>query len=257
MRTKTFLPNTIVLTETSKVLNHHISLSFFFFFRHTFTGEVEANAPLLSFVFPPWFRKKYTDLMQVFRTNQNRLTSFYDVYATLQDLLIFRGGIRPKGNRGERGISLFREIPLRRTCKDIEIPAEYCLCSDFTPHDLGAGLAKYLGTVLTRNIMALLRNTREVCAELTLKSVDEVLEEKNLEKAAQPWIRMFQVSIRTEPGDGQFEAKLSFNTETDKATVVGDITRTNTFSRRLADCVDSSELRNYCFCQKPGAEKGD
>ena len=231
-----------------KSINVFLLSGTFFFLRHTFTGEVETNTPCLFFVFPPWFEKKYPEVMRVFKTNQNRLTSHYDTYATLQDLLYFKGVVGPKGRRGERSISLFREIPLDRTCEDAQIPAEYCLCSGLSQADLAPGLAKYLGTVLRDKVISILSKQKEKCATLKLSSVERVLEEKTKGEETKSKTRNFRVSIVTVPGKAQFEARLSFDVSTNKAKVEGEVARTNMY-RGQADCMDTADLRRYCYCK--------
>ncbi|GFR66648.1 hypothetical protein ElyMa_001975300 [Elysia marginata] len=216
--------------------------------RYTFTGEVESNTPYLFFAFPPWFEKKYPEVMRVFRTNQNRLTSHYDTYATIQDLLNFKGVVAPKGKLGERSISLFREIPLHRTCKDAQIPAEYCLCSGLSKADLPPGLDKYLGKLVRAKVMTILKNQKDKCAELKLSSLDRVLEEKSSARAPSSKVRNFRVSITTKPGSAQFEARVSFDVSTSKAKVEGEVARINMY-RGQADCMDTAALRRYCYCK--------
>ena len=184
----------------------------------------------------------------MFRTNQNRLTSHFDTYATMQDLLNFQGVVGPKGNRGERAISLFREIPEDRTCEDAQIPAEYCLCSGFSPAELSPGLDKYLGTVMTEKIISLLGKQKENCTTLRLKAVERVLKETQSEQDIKSGIGNFRVSIMTVPGEAQFEARMSFDSKSNKAKVVGEVARTNMY-RGQADCVDTPELRRYCYCK--------
>ena len=215
--------------------------------RHTIAGQVEANTPMFFYAFPPWFEKKYPEVMRVFRTNQDRLTSCYDMHATLQDLLYFKGVVGPEGKLGQRGISLFREIPLYRTCKDVQIPEEYCMCSPFLPVKLNRALRRYLGEVVTNHVMSLLRNYAKRCAKLTLKSVEGV-QEKQQKKEYKLGKRHFRVSIMTEPGRGQFEARVTFDTKTRVGQVVGKIARTNMY-RGQSECMRRPELRNYCYCK--------
>ena len=220
----------------------------FLLFRHTLTGEIETNTPVLFFAFPPWFEKKYPEVMKVFRTNQNRLTSHFDTHATIQDLINFQGVPGPKGKRGERAISYFREIPEDRTCEDSQIPAEYCLCSGFATAKLSPGLGKFLGEVTKRKVMSFVKKKKDLCAKLTVKSVERVLEDNKTGKEAESGIRNFRVSIMTVPGEAQFEARLSFNSSAHTAEVVGEVARTNMY-RGQADCVDTPELRKYCYCK--------
>ena len=212
--------------------------------RHTPTGEVETNTPVLFFVFPPWFEKKYPEVMRVFKTNQNRLTSFFDVHATMKDILYFKGVVGPQGRRGERAISFFREIPLYRSCEDAQIPVEYCACLNLTTAKIQPRQKKILGEVLTAKVMSLLKGKMSVCAKLTLKSVERVMEQTS----DKPGIRLLRVNIKTTPGDAQFQARMTFNTRTQRAEVVGKVARINMY-RGQADCMDIAELRNYCYCK--------
>ncbi|KAK3731930.1 hypothetical protein RRG08_044989 [Elysia crispata] len=217
--------------------------------RSTFTGEIETNTPYLFFAFPPWFEKKYPKVMRVFRANQNRLTSHFDTYATLQDLLYFKGVDGPKGKLGERSISLFREIPVHRTCEDAQIPAEYCVCFVSSHADVSPGLAKYMGTLVKNKVMSKLKDQKEKCTKLSLGSVESVIEEKSTEKENKSIIRNFRVVITTEPGEAQFNASVKFDESTNKAKVVSEIDRTNTYLGQ-SECIDNMELRKYCYCKK-------
>ena len=222
-------------------------------FRHTTTVPVEENSPLLFFAFPPWFEKKYPKVMRVFRTNQNRLTSFYDIYATLQDILFFEGVVGIKGKLGERSISLFRKIPLYRSCKDAHIPEEHCLCSPLAASNLPHKLRLFLGTSLTSEILSLLED-EENCAKLSLKSVKEVLAEKEPESKHRPGTRLFRVSIVTVPGRAEFDARMRLNLKTNEVQMVGEIERTNHLKRQAA-CMSDEHLRKFCYCKELVKEK--
>ncbi|RUS79191.1 hypothetical protein EGW08_013049 [Elysia chlorotica] len=217
--------------------------------RNTYTGEMETNTPYLFFVFPPWFEKKYPDLIRMLRINQNRLTSHFDTYATLQDLLNFKGVVGPKGKLTERSISLFREIPVYRTCPHAQIPWEYCACFSSPPSqaNIPVGLADYMGGILKEGVMSKLKK-KEQCSKLSVRTVQKVVEEKATEKGAQPGFRYFIVSITTIPGEAQFEAKMSFDLGSNRVKVVGEIDRKNSYQGQ-ADCVDTEELKKYCYCE--------
>ncbi|GFO08679.1 hypothetical protein PoB_003518400 [Plakobranchus ocellatus] len=216
--------------------------------RHTLQGTIETNTPYLFFAFPPWFERKYPDVMRVFKTNQNRLTSHFDTYATMQDILNFQGVVGPKGQLPERSISFFREIPELRNCEHAQIPPEYCGCARFTEVHLSPGLDNYLGIVLRDKIMANLKAHKDKCAELRLSAIENILEVTNTGKKSEKGVRTFRVSIMTEPGNALFEATLSFDSTSNKAKVVGEVARTNMY-RGQAECVFTPELRRYCYCK--------
>ncbi|RUS70180.1 hypothetical protein EGW08_022053 [Elysia chlorotica] len=99
--------------------------------RETYHGRIETSTPYLFFVFPPWFRGKYPELMRTLEINRNRLSSHFDVHETLKDLMFLKIGPRKPGTLKERAISLFREIPKERTCAQAGIPGEFCVCGRF------------------------------------------------------------------------------------------------------------------------------
>ncbi|XP_014778566.2 uncharacterized protein LOC106875097 [Octopus bimaculoides] len=63
-------------------------------FRTTYLGKLEERLPFMFLIFPPWFRKRYPNLDRVLRTNANRLTTPFDIYETLVDILYFDGQVR-------------------------------------------------------------------------------------------------------------------------------------------------------------------
>lgn len=55
--------------------------------RDTLQGKLEERLPFFSFVFPEWFKIKYSQEYQNFRENLQALTTPFDVHATLKDIL--------------------------------------------------------------------------------------------------------------------------------------------------------------------------
>ncbi|GFO28754.1 hypothetical protein PoB_005525900 [Plakobranchus ocellatus] len=55
--------------------------------RETYHGRIETSAPYIFFVFPPWFKRTYPQLISTLKINQNRLSSHFAVYETIRDLL--------------------------------------------------------------------------------------------------------------------------------------------------------------------------
>lgn len=56
-------------------------------FRSTYAGMLEERMPFLMAVFPPWFKEEYPDVWRNLKTNTKRLTSTFDLHATLFDVL--------------------------------------------------------------------------------------------------------------------------------------------------------------------------
>ncbi len=55
--------------------------------RQTFVGEYEERLPIMYIVMPTWFKCKYKKHWKNLKINQNRLTTFFDVYESLKDIL--------------------------------------------------------------------------------------------------------------------------------------------------------------------------
>ncbi len=50
-------------------------------------GIIKSRMPFIYFVFPGWFKKKYTSAMANLKVNSQGLTTPFDMYQTLNDLL--------------------------------------------------------------------------------------------------------------------------------------------------------------------------
>lgn len=116
-KTKGYLNNTvlIVLGDHGWRYGH---------FRQTIQGKMEERLPLFAIAFPKWFKTRYPKLAKNLETNTNRLTSWFDGYATLTHLLEYPN--KPK--IWKHGVSLLTEVPLQRTCSDAGIPTHWCPC---------------------------------------------------------------------------------------------------------------------------------
>lgn len=98
--------------------------------RKTMLGKLEERLPLLSISIPQWFRMKYPEYFQHLKTNTERLTSPYDIHATLQHILA-----QTHEKHYHYGQSMFTEISTSRTCSDAGNPEHFCPCVRWTPVD--------------------------------------------------------------------------------------------------------------------------
>ena len=99
--------------------------------RRTIIGYVEDRTPYVTLVFPKWFSKQFPDAWHNLNINQNRLTSNLDLHQTLKDIL--NKNFKTTNNNDDikkSGISLFQKIPTNRTCSDLKISGEYCVCQN-------------------------------------------------------------------------------------------------------------------------------
>ncbi|CAN7949746.1 unnamed protein product, partial [Ixodes hexagonus] len=93
--------------------------------RNTPIGAHEVNLPFFFLSLPDWFKEKFPSVVESLRINRHRLTTPYDVYATIMSLTSLPDfDPKPSG----RGLNLFREIPPWRTCEEALIPFQFCAC---------------------------------------------------------------------------------------------------------------------------------
>lgn len=93
----------------------------------TYVGKLEERLPFMFLLFPEWFLAKYPKFHKNLLINQYRLTTPFDIFETLKEVLELSTG-SPVVGRPSPGISLFMEIPVNRTCEDATISAHYCAC---------------------------------------------------------------------------------------------------------------------------------
>lgn len=158
--------------------------------------------PFFSFVFPDWFKHNYKQEYANFMTNMKRLTTPFDVHATLLDILsiylylkmlyIFdcvvstnsilsfseiqsdtfepKRLIKPRPLN--RGISLFREISSSRSCADAFIEPHWCVCLNWRPiNDTQDQTVLQVARIVVQTINEVTDVSKDLCARLYLHEV--------------------------------------------------------------------------------------
>lgn len=221
--------------------------------RLTKQGRLEERLPFVHILLPPSFRQNYNLAYNNLKQNSKRLTTPFDMYATLSDLInlevINNKNMKQRTETPyseNRSISLFLPIPTNRTCKMAGIDDHWCTChkgikiptKSFEARDVADQLVKYLNKYLEEH---------RQCAELTLEEVLEVTEmlAGKPRKRELGW-REFMAVVRTSPGDGVFEGTL--RKRNDKWSLAGTISRLNLYGEQ-SHCVHHYQLKLYCYCR--------
>jgi hypothetical protein len=100
-------------------------------------GELEDNNPFLYIIVPENLRNN-TSLMNRLRNNSQNLISPFDLYASALDIAksahewdsktSFNEPAKPVNDRKLIGSSIFRPMKQPRTCTNIHIPWDFCIC---------------------------------------------------------------------------------------------------------------------------------
>ena len=238
-------------------------------FRSTYSGKMEERLPYFGFLFPPWFEKKYPQAIKNLRTNTQRLTTPFDLYETFKDFFHFDGaGV---GDVSKRGISLFKEIPLSRSCQDADIAPHWCACLDWKDVSPSDQEAKKALQAALDTINGYTAPYRDDCATLSLHNVimakklaasDAFLKFEGTDSNGGIYkifmnsntkneIIYYQMVFSTQPGGANFEVTIAFNTITTNFTVSeNQISRINKYGSDSA-CIfhKNKQIRAYCYCK--------
>ncbi|CAH0382641.1 unnamed protein product [Bemisia tabaci] len=226
--------------------------------RNTYQGRIEERMPFLFLLPPPWFKNEFPLAYQNLKRNSNKLTTPYDVHATLLDLLDLEQISNSAMLGREKNLttsleiphafSLFTPVSSTRSCASAHIPADYCVCHDtirnLPNNDPHAHIA---ASVTVAHLNSILSNS-SLCAKLHLYRVRNVQVERslNMTVAISSPLEFWSVSLETIPGNGMFESTLRRRGEED-FEVIGTVSRTNLY-RGQSECISDYHLRLYCYC---------
>ncbi|XP_068620841.1 uncharacterized protein [Battus philenor] len=246
MRRSTYLEETILILLS----DHGIRWGDI---RTTKQGRIEERLPFVYILTPRSFRKIYSEAYHNLQLNSKRLTTPFDLHATLNDLVdlenIENEKIKCRSNyvyAFNRGISLFLPIPDNRTCEMAKIDDHWCTCHSSKKMSLRSNKAIEAAEHLVMQLNTLLLSHME-CAQLELAELIDAVEMEvgTPDKREKSW-REFMVTIRTTPGNGIFEATLRQSKLV--WSLAGTVSRLNLYGDQ-SRCVRNMELKLYCFCK--------
>ena len=114
----------------------------FSFTRATLQGKYEERLPFFSIILPNWFKRQFPNSYRALQINAaDRLTSPFDIHETFKSILylinqgIDIGFVSHNKRNMTRGMSLFQEIPLERSCEDAQINSHWCACNNWITVD--------------------------------------------------------------------------------------------------------------------------
>ena len=213
-------------------------------------GRLEERMPFMGFWVPPAFKTKYPIAFRNLKTNSHRLTTHFDLHKTLMDVVNYRETMF--GNLSERGISLFREIPLERTCLQAKIGTHWCVCQILKVLPSNNSVVQDASVKLVSTINFITSGFENLCHRLSLsKTIKASIYTQNESKSrANNHEVYYSITVRTTPGEGLFEATMKYNTVLGNFTVPEqDISRINAYGNQ-SHCVTTRSLLRFCYCSR-------
>ncbi|XP_023243043.1 uncharacterized protein LOC111641149 isoform X2 [Centruroides sculpturatus] len=228
--------------------------------RKTYIGRLEERLPILLISFPPSFRLKYPKLVENVRINAYRLTTPFDLFATLNNLLnanessldakYWSVPSRIVSKYVQRAHSLFTPISKNRSCIEASIQEHLCTCQQSRKISVDdkevVDVADYLLTTINYNLRDYSDCARLVRDEIVSARIRAPT--KYLRATKEYDIFDYLVAFKTVPGNGLFEATVRFVPKNHTHVLLGDISRVNMYNNQ-SSCVQDANIRKYCYCE--------
>lgn len=231
--------------------------------RNTPIGRLEERLPLMSIVVPEQIKREYPIIQRNLEANINRLTSPFDIHATMVDIL--RENFEPTELEYPypRGISLFRNIPEDRSCANAGIDEHNCVCytSEKVPtqlpiiQKLTSFVISYINKQLPNDLCAVLSLKKLLAAKRVHTNLNYDANNQGKKPLLYYFYRpkddtreRFLLVLELSPSNGVFEATVEHQNDAN-FNILGDISRTNRYGNQSI-CIHDMHLRHYCYCNK-------
>ncbi|CAD6992583.1 unnamed protein product [Ceratitis capitata] len=213
------------------------------------SGFFEERLPMMFISIPAWFQYEYPEFVKSLKLNRYRLTSPYDIYATMGHVIELGNPQKQflYANDTIKGLSIFREIPENRTCYDAEIPEHWCACSPYETISSSDSTARSIVFMVIDEINRYLfgKNISDKCSQLFLDKLKEV-QSKIYNPPNQTTYRL---TFDAKPKRASFQATaIYYKISNTIKTVVEDISRLDSYVP-TSGCLKLKEARKYCICK--------
>ena len=252
--------------------------------RESYIGKLEERLPFLFLVLPKWFSANNPSIKHNLNKNSNRLSTFFDVYSTLTDILNFGDSLTSSTSSSSRGVSLFNEIPQSRSCTSAGILPHWCTCHKQVQMNPADKQIVNAANVVVGRINEMLSGYSDRCSLLTLqtvftatsmeldtpvmsinRSITDVLRHSVAYGQEVVPVRYFLITLQTLPSGAIFESTVRISLEhINHMTnpngdhqmqgesefvyeVNGEVSRINRYGSQ-ADCIYIASLKKYCYC---------
>ncbi|XP_051171897.1 uncharacterized protein LOC127288466 isoform X1 [Leptopilina boulardi] len=222
-------------------------------FRMTFMGWYEERLPFFYIWLPQWFRDENPEVYDSLTINQNRLTSPFDLYETLRDIVIRGGGDAGPSTGCPKCRSLFKTVPFERGCEDAGVPPHWCVCSAFEKDNASSQIVVRGAHKILDHIENIVKNYKtkkgkRLCAKFKLKKIHRIHKVVDLNSSNSTSNAEYFYMIQVTPGDAKFEATIHYYGSDNYNVTDEQISRIDLYGPG-SKCLDHGQKR-YCHCIK-------
>ena len=210
--------------------------------RETHSGEVETRLPFMFIRLPENSDQNY---VKTLRQNKYRLTSPFDIHATLVHLL------KNKPDHSlPHGLSLIdRVLSDKRDCTSAAIPQPYCSCYENIPV-LDYSVIHPNETIpkIIAKINSYSNKWRKRCVEFKLEKIKRIYQRIDHKYPGDVGEKIFMLHVYVKPGNGIFKVYVEGSKRNTQFNVIDEIVRINRYGRD-ARCIPGEEDKKYCYCR--------
>ena len=220
---------------------------------------LEQRLPYLGIRFPKWFEQKYPNASKNLRKNRIRLTTPFDVYATLMETLNYNEHLDYPSK--SRGLSLLHEVPIKRTCADAGIDPEWCACLRWreipTDHQIVQKAIRKLITMVNSYTVVVRQkchiwSTVKIISAREYQGYWDTLRDDPLAPILNhSLLALYQIEIVVPPKDALFETVVKVDIKSGRMFInLDEMSRLNKHGYQSA-CLEHSHpyLREFCQCK--------
>ncbi|KAI6230500.1 hypothetical protein M3Y99_01058500 [Aphelenchoides fujianensis] len=229
--------------------------------RQTRTGEMEDHNPFLAIIVPEHLRGN-SQLMKQMHENSQQLTSHFDLYATLLEIVEqgaewnkttdFSATTFVPSNRTLLGSSLLHPLPQPRTCESLHIPFQYCLCqhefSLIKDETIAVRVAELAVAKMNEEVAR--SEYRDNCTRLSVDR-EQTARSELQEFKPQGERRIFRVNFGLLPSGGLYDTFAEMTGDSIRL-IAENFPRHDSYKKQ-ASCIPENFIRNYCFCPQSSA----
>ncbi|GFS78608.1 uncharacterized protein NPIL_618111 [Nephila pilipes] len=250
--------------DESKILNNTMLIFFsdhgirYGKIRKTRIGQYEERMPFMHLILPKWFLDDHTIIRKNLETNAKRLTTPFDIHATMCHLASLMSGDIQCDSKLKPGISLFREVPSNRTCFDAGITPHWCTCQVSKPISTDESTVQKAADTVIQTINKWTGIYQTKCAILTLSQIlnarvtasgqiGDTNLTNNKETLSQSFLN-YLIVVSASPSKAIFEATVRCEVlKEGQCEVLDDISRINEYGKQSV-CISDTVLKKFCYC---------
>ncbi|XP_031350626.1 uncharacterized protein LOC116176278 [Photinus pyralis] len=212
---------------------------------YTHTGWLEERLPFFYMTVPKWFQNKFPRKYSNLVLNSNRLITPYDLYMTLQEVLVLSGKkySMKASSACPECKSLFEAAKRDRSCEEAGIENHWCTCRGYTSIPSN-------GVIVERAVKFILREVQRMandrgCAEFEVKNIISSGVSVNCDIKNRSNL-YFLITFETHP-QAVFQGTVSIGVDVPIFKMEGSVSRLDVYSFN-SWCVTDALVKKYCYC---------